>query len=304
MLIKHLFESKPSVNVSQLLDTFKLKEFVQENCQPYLQAIGNDINEYVLYRGRSAYFAPEQNYQVFTSHADRRPMSTRPDLQILYDNILEQLFGWRPRQQGVFATGDFHQARAYAGGEEATLIFFPIGEFKFIWSESTRDLYSSNLMNRVENCPVLSFLISQNKISPEDYESLLRKNIPFMVRLMKKQGGIRTVKKLTRDAQLIVKYIKSGNMKSLNQMLIYEFIRAEFILASHPEFTEDQQIANFLDRTIAATAHMNYVGIQSAMDTLRKNYKDTNLPKAIKAHNEIMFKCNTFMLMRHVPKEA
>ena len=55
----------------------------------------------------------------------------------ILDELFEKKFGWKPRSGGVFCTG----SEATASGYGDAYIFFPIGDFEFLWSPKIHDLY-------------------------------------------------------------------------------------------------------------------------------------------------------------------
>jgi hypothetical protein len=71
---------------------------------------------------------------------DRRPKDTHYKLHNWLDNEFQKKFGWRPRTQGLFATGDFGFANGYQNG---AWIIFPSNGYKFIWSHKVSDIYKN-----------------------------------------------------------------------------------------------------------------------------------------------------------------
>ena len=53
------------------------------------------------------------------------------------DNVFDEDFGVRPRTQGAFTTGSYADAGTYG----KPYLFFPIGEYKYIWSDRVKDMW-------------------------------------------------------------------------------------------------------------------------------------------------------------------
>ena len=68
---------------------------------------------------------------------DRKPADTPEKLHDIIDSALYDKFRWRPRSEGVFVVPNPYLASTYG----TVYIFFPIGDFKFIWSTTIRDMY-------------------------------------------------------------------------------------------------------------------------------------------------------------------
>jgi hypothetical protein len=49
------------------------------------------------------------------------------------------LFGWKPRSEGVFATGALSDTTTYG---KYSFIIFPKDGFKFLWSEDVNDFFT------------------------------------------------------------------------------------------------------------------------------------------------------------------
>lgn len=66
----------------------------------------------------------------------RKPRDTPMVLHNSLDDEFKKKFGWKARSEGVFATSNMRQARGYG----APHAFFPIGKFKYIYSDQIEDL--------------------------------------------------------------------------------------------------------------------------------------------------------------------
>jgi hypothetical protein len=116
--------------IKEVVDTLKT------HCGPFLQ----DIKKVgrLLYRGtyKVDWREPMQHTQV---RMDRRPKDTNLILHNYTDDYLEKKFGWRPRGQGVFTTGNRGQAVSYGN----LFSVWPVGDYKYLWSDDVRDLFNN-----------------------------------------------------------------------------------------------------------------------------------------------------------------
>jgi len=124
-LIQHLKEESDERERSDLIND------IHDKCNKFLKlSLGLP-----LYRGKKGYSI--EKYKIITSRTDRTPVDMPIEYHELLDEQFESEFGWKARSEGVFATHDFRQANAYG----MVYFFFPIGDFKYIWSPKIRDLY-------------------------------------------------------------------------------------------------------------------------------------------------------------------
>jgi hypothetical protein len=79
-----------------------------------------------------------KNIHKIKPRIDRKPKDMQ---QIHHDSFNEEFkkkFGWNVRSEGVFVSSNLAEIKQY--GE--TYLFFPIGEYKFVWSPKIEDLFS------------------------------------------------------------------------------------------------------------------------------------------------------------------
>jgi hypothetical protein len=96
--------------------------------------------EFESFWSRCFFYRGARGPQIFERavRKDRTPKDTVYKMQIWLDDAFEKKFGWRPRSQGLFATGNFDQAQGY---QDNPYIIFPSNNYKFIWSEKIGDIY-------------------------------------------------------------------------------------------------------------------------------------------------------------------
>jgi len=91
----------------------------------------------LFYRARNVGDISDDIYKVYP-RKDRRPKDTSIEDTIHIDKLFYKKFGWRPRTEGVFATGDWYEASHYGN----IYAFFPANGFQYVWSTKYSDLYS------------------------------------------------------------------------------------------------------------------------------------------------------------------
>jgi len=107
-------------------------EKIKADCQPFLNECGGKF----LYRGM------KKGIQYFTRRQvrmDRKPESSSKFVHNVMDEWLHKKFGIKARSTTVFTTADFQQSAGYSGGYGGAYAIFPIGDFKFVWSEKLYD---------------------------------------------------------------------------------------------------------------------------------------------------------------------
>ena len=120
-----------------------LVEMIKKDCAPFLQAIDGAG---FLYRGVQT----NSGRNVLNSivyyekkvRTDRKPLSTEPRLSKIVDDWFEKKFGFRARQETMFARGENAQLSSLQGYGTPCVVF-PIGSFEFVWSEKVFDLYTN-----------------------------------------------------------------------------------------------------------------------------------------------------------------
>ena len=127
-LQRHLTEQK--------VDIEQFWSLVQKKCQPFLKDWLPIQKRYgyirPLYRGMDVGEWGEKRVRL-----DRKPESSTREFHYDVDNLMKQKHGIYGRSQTVFVSGDDQQAATY--GE--TYIIFPVGKYRFLWSDKIRDLW-------------------------------------------------------------------------------------------------------------------------------------------------------------------
>lgn len=129
MKLVDLFEEALPQNFDDIVAILK------RDCKQVIDKIENRF----FLRGVRASSVPLAEFSKKNIRPDRKPMSTDLAMHHAMDNWFNEKFGFKARSAALFTTGDFKDARSYG----AVYAIFPIGDFRFIWSEVIGDLFIS-----------------------------------------------------------------------------------------------------------------------------------------------------------------
>jgi hypothetical protein len=114
-------------------DSKEAISFIRKNCKPFLKSVG--YKNHKMFRGTDGGDAAEMF--IGTPRKKRLPSDMDRGDQKLFDKAFYKVFGWHPRSEGLFVTGNYSSANRYGPIYQ----IFPIGNFKFIYSKDVEDLY-------------------------------------------------------------------------------------------------------------------------------------------------------------------
>lgn len=107
----------------------RVKETLKKRCMPFLKEFDAPI-----YRGYNKGISGLMSRKV--TRKDRVPRFIPKEVHEELDDLLESMYGWRPRSNGVF-TAD----KRGAGNFGTRYAFFPVGKYQYIWTERIIELY-------------------------------------------------------------------------------------------------------------------------------------------------------------------
>ncbi len=138
-----------------------------KNCKPFIKQLKGAHN--LLLRGSSK---SNPGIIKLKPRKDRRPMSTPYAVSELLDEYFKKRFGWKPRSEGIFCTGKYNTALFYAGSISAVNTIWPIGNFKFLWSNEISDLFGTiqDIASK-EGIPASEYFLN----NPEELDKLSAK---------------------------------------------------------------------------------------------------------------------------------
>lgn len=110
---------------------------ITSHCKPFLGQIDSQVLEYPLYRG---FFTDTNNVEPISLipgyRADRKPVDTPEAVHKAINAAFVKQFNY-PFRNGTFASSVLKDARAYGN----VSLIMPIGEFHYLWSPDSKDLY-------------------------------------------------------------------------------------------------------------------------------------------------------------------
>lgn len=106
---------------------------IQQECKPFLKDIKNAAGTLFRADGKSA----GRPVWKKTIRKNRIPSDTDVDVSEGIDDLFYKKFGWKPRSQGLFCWPHFFDRGVVA----RMWMVFPVGNYKYIWSDTVDDLY-------------------------------------------------------------------------------------------------------------------------------------------------------------------
>ncbi len=137
MKLTTLFEGSNALNK----ETVKT---IIDDCRPYFNAINNDIDGSILYRGlvldsfRRRAKEVAENVYLATVRKDRVSLNTPNASHAFIDAWMEKNLGAKFRSAAIFCVANYRTALSFGKPH----VVLPIGEFKYAWSPFVEDLYS------------------------------------------------------------------------------------------------------------------------------------------------------------------
>ena len=91
------------------------------------------VKKNLFYRG---YYKNINNILKIQTRKDRKPLGTELDLHKSLNKFFKKKFGWNVRSEGTFVSGKVSEVEQYG----KPYIFFPIKQYKYVWSPEINDL--------------------------------------------------------------------------------------------------------------------------------------------------------------------
>ena len=121
------------------MNTSDIFEMLTKDCRPYLDALQNCKKGHFLLRG---FFYQIDDYKKFQHNLEfRKPKNMLPDIHNKINSYFEPIFNWKIRN-GIFCYGfDILKNEPIDLGYGVFYLFFPIGEFSYVYSTEHFDLF-------------------------------------------------------------------------------------------------------------------------------------------------------------------
>lgn len=144
-LHKHLNESSKTlddlIEDSGMMPWPELEKILKKDCSKYINEVKQDR---VLWRGTKDLSPFTSDITKLRPLMDRHPKDTGRAWTEAADAYFMKNFGWKPRTQGMFAIKRFSYAQDYG----TPFLFFPIGNYKYVWSPNSDDFYTVSTGSR------------------------------------------------------------------------------------------------------------------------------------------------------------
>lgn len=139
MKVPEWYELPDYVRTRKLVDMLNT---IKRDCKYTIQVCQK--HKSFFYRGMKSSNA---SHGEKTVRQDRKPKDSGEGLHKIWDEVLEDVFGWKPRSQGLFVTTDMDLAGDF--GRE--YIVFPVGKWNYLWSKEAHDAIDMLSRTKIEN---------------------------------------------------------------------------------------------------------------------------------------------------------
>lgn len=110
---------------------FSAKKIVSD-CAPWFKA--NAPSHYIIWHGTSSF---KKESMLIRNRPRSNPSNSSIQIHNTVNRILQIKFGWLPRTEGLFVSGDRNVSSVYGKAYAC----YPVGDFKFVWSPDIADLF-------------------------------------------------------------------------------------------------------------------------------------------------------------------
>ena len=119
--------------INESKDIKLIAEMIKRDCQPFLQSFDFKTSNDLLYRGEDDLH--DKMIKRKRRH-NRQSVDTEQETSDFFDKIFKKKFGWEPRSSGIFVL------RGGSSYGEKEYVFFPIGDFRYVWSTEIEDFFA------------------------------------------------------------------------------------------------------------------------------------------------------------------
>jgi hypothetical protein len=148
----------------------------------FIKACKASIRLCVRNTKKSPFISVNEFGKILKTRTDRKPMDMFQDLHDSLDDAFQKKFGWKARSNVVFASP------VSLGIYGKPYYFFPIGPYKYIWSEKIEDLYDalSDDLDYIEHRLGIDFGLGEHsrytsigELEKDEYDSIANKLMSF-----------------------------------------------------------------------------------------------------------------------------
>lgn len=156
-----LNEDMTEYNRQMVAQAKPIAQTIIQNCQPYLKQLSNRPDLYKLYRGLNHEINPfvKNTARLMDREPKNSPQEMHDAMNVWYTEHYNH-----PYRNGVFVTGSQREANIYG----PVFIFFPIGNFEFLWNKDIEDVYTNILPISADPSTKWMTLAQQLGVSDEE----------------------------------------------------------------------------------------------------------------------------------------
>lgn len=240
-------------------------------------------NSGLIYRGRNVHDKTAASvrgkyglYRMKSRLEDRKPLSTDPKMHDEVNKVFERKFGWKVRN-GVFTKGV-----DVVGGYGESHIFFPIGDYEFVWSPMVKDLWT-----------IISVFWFLFRSDPDDNDVLANYALDIAPW---REGN-------SEDGDWVD---KNGNVFAIHPTFT-EIDHNHDELKKKKHYMYYYREPRFMNRlywkshiSLEEWLRREYKKFRKVVEEEIGGYKDSDLHSAIRSRHEISFKCDEYYLVDKV----
>lgn len=252
----------------------KMASLLFKDCKQYLKDLNIKNAGKVMYRG-----ARGGDMTKIIPRKDRVPKDMDQDLSNALDDEFEREFGWEPRSEGVFCSGDRDQAAGYGN----VFTVWPIGKYKFLWSWSIFDLYTKmDQMGSSDYIDTDYFYTEWDETYGEGGEGSWYYD-----------GDDTEETDKDKAEEVVLDWIEKQHEKDYSEYEDDDFDPQDELDDLSFEWTPDIDQESYVeDRAEQAREDLKDERLE-----VTNEYQDKDINKALRTGNEIMLGCNSYYLI-------
>jgi len=291
-LKKYIIET---VDIGNRVSFEELLDILWRKCNPFLKdLLRPGWNGEFLYSGRNK----TQDVFIGKVRSNRKPSDTNEKIHEILDEIFYDQFGFNARSNVIFCTGSYSEAADYGN----VYIIFPMNKYKFVYSDTIRDLYNIVRTDGAGRDNIQSFddfRESRLEDYTEEARSVLERS--YEDQYSEDLDGHWEYHDFDVDVELPYGVDKEEAIDHIKNIIDGEDgeYNREFL-----EWVPDMELDEFVEDNLSDELDSYEDQIQyeyeeylknSLEDIILSEYKNDNIINAIESDNEIMVNCKTYI---------
>jgi hypothetical protein len=146
----------------------EILEILWRDCKPFLnEHFKSKTSMGLLYRGSSS--KSVKDIRKINVRKNREPRDVNILIHNIFNDLFQEKFGWKARSEGVFVVANKKYSSIYGKSH----IFFPIGNYEYLWNPDITDLFGKLLRDPEIRKAITGFVDLYGKSKKEQLEELL-----------------------------------------------------------------------------------------------------------------------------------